>query len=620
MDALPAEIVEHIIASSPEILGPRDIVNVAMCSKRLYDAVRRSQRIWKGQFRSRFPTLLPSLDKDASVADWRERYVNRVLCERRCAAAIGSFSADFWHCDDIGDSDIRPKMADLVAEFGHEALEDSLRQLNKSWADPENHLTLRYYGLRALEWLQKQRLTVEMRALLENRTSEEDPIIKALAIAAQWFQPEKTVNYGAIKAWLDAAAERALKHLAEKKVFGPGRLSEKRWTTRIEACQVMDAVSQVLFVEMGLKGNADNYYDMRNSYIDEVLERCLGIPIMLSLLFMSAARRVGLTLPPSSLPGHFMLRLEVGDEGEGAEAKDFLYVDAFNGGKAMSCFEVMELVKRLAGNDVSISDECFMAVATPRQIMQRVINNLLRCFSYSSSEKSLIAAFELWEAMKPEGYVDPEGKYDQNTIYLCQMYMRERVNCDRIETIFRNRTKDGQSGCPAVTEIITVANVRQTEIEAMRLRELSNKHCVKPRAVLSARHGDAMGFYGVGMVMRHKRYDYECVIYGWNECCAQSQMWIHQMGVHKLPHAEKQPFYRVLVSDGSERYAAEESLEPIPFDGVPRIDHDMVGRFFCSFDGSRYLPNEELATIYPEDVDHVRDYLRDQSRTVSTEQ
>ena len=59
----------------PIELPPRDIVNVAMCSKRLYDAVRRSQKIWKGQFRSRFPTLLPSLYKDASVADWRERYV-----------------------------------------------------------------------------------------------------------------------------------------------------------------------------------------------------------------------------------------------------------------------------------------------------------------------------------------------------------------------------------------------------------------------------------------------------------------------------------------------------------------------------------------------------------------
>ena len=74
----------------------------------------------------------------------------------------------------------------------------------------------------------------------------------------------------------------------------------------------MDAVSHVLFVEKGLKGNADNYYDMRNSFVDEVLERGLGIPIMLSLLFMSVARRVGLTLRPSNLPGHFMLRLEVG--------------------------------------------------------------------------------------------------------------------------------------------------------------------------------------------------------------------------------------------------------------------------------------------------------------------
>ena len=39
-----------------------------------------------------------------------------------------------------------------------------------------------------------------------------------------------------------------------------------------------------------------------------------------------------------------------------------------------------------------------------------------------------------------------------------------------------------------------------------------------------AKHGDKMGFYGVGMIMKHKRYDYECVIYGWNEYCAQSQV------------------------------------------------------------------------------------------------
>ena len=61
-----------------------------------------------------------------------------------------------------------------------------------------------------------------------------------------------------------------------------------------------------------------------------------------------------------------------------------------------------------------------------------------------------------------------------------------------------------------------------------------------------------------------------------------------------------------------ERYAAEESLEPI-FPTAPRIDHEMVGRFFSSYDGKRYLLNEELATIYHEDVDYVQEYLRNKS-------
>ncbi len=89
------------------------------------------------------------------------------------------------------------------------------------------------------------------------------------------------------------------------------------------------------------------------------------------------------------------------------------------------------------------------------------------------------------------------------------------------------------------------------------------------------------------------------------------------MGVHKLPRADRQPFYNVLVSDGSERYAAEENLEPIlcrddDDDGgstVPKITHHQVGRFFSSFDGKRYLPNEELAVIYPEDAEFVKNFI-----------
>jgi F-box protein 21 len=90
------------------------------------------------------------------------------------------------------------------------------------------------------------------------------------------------------------------------------------------------------------------------------------------------------------------------------------------------------------------------------------------------------------------------------------------------------------------------------------------------------------------------------------------QSWVLQMGVNKLPLADQQPFYNVLVSDGSERYAAEENLEPIlktDENAVSHITHPQIGRFFEGFDGKRYLPNHHLAVIYPEDAQYVHRFF-----------
>jgi hemimethylated DNA binding protein len=63
--------------------------------------------------------------------------------------------------------------------------------------------------------------------------------------------------------------------------------------------------------------------------------------------------------------------------------------------------------------------------------------------------------------------------------------------------------------------------------------------------------------YAVGMIMQHRQFNYRCVIYGWDPQCAASQDWIQQMGVENLPNQSHQPFYNVLVEDGSTRYAAQ---------------------------------------------------------------
>jgi len=61
--------------------------------------------------------------------------------------------------------------------------------------------------------------------------------------------------------------------------------------------------------------------------------------------------------------------------------------------------------------------------------------------------------------------------------------------------------------------------------------------------------------YSVGMVMRHRRYDYICIIRGWHKCCNMSPAWVIQMGVNEMERGTEQPFYHVLVDkDGSERY------------------------------------------------------------------
>lgn len=76
--------------------------------------------------------------------------------------------------------------------------------------------------------------------------------------------------------------------------------------------------------------------------------------------------------------------------------------------------------------------------------------------------------------------------------------------------------------------------------------------------------------------------------------------WVIQMGVMSLKKQIHQPFYHVLVEDGSNRYAAEENLMPV--NSPVLIPHREVGRYFNVFDGLHYIPNPELEVLYPNDA------------------
>ncbi len=130
----------------------------------------------------------------------------------------------------------------------------------------------------------------------------------------------------------------------------------------------IEALRQVICVEEEYSGNTIDYYDPRNSYLNEVIDRRRGIPISLSAVWLDIARRLEWPLVGVNFPGHFLLRYE-------APAGP-IYVDAFDGGAVLTeCDLRGRLSSRICGSR-RIPPE-YLATAGTKAILMRMLNNLL---------------------------------------------------------------------------------------------------------------------------------------------------------------------------------------------------------------------------------------------------
>jgi regulator of sirC expression with transglutaminase-like and TPR domain len=134
---------------------------------------------------------------------------------------------------------------------------------------------------------------------------------------------------------------------------------------------LLHAVRKVLFEEEGYRGNEAEYGDPRNSFLNEVIDRRVGLPITLSVLYIEVARRAGLTLQGVGFPGHFLAKYV---SVSGAE----VFVDPFNGGEMISADECVARYRaRTGGRDL---DRRYLAGVAPRQILARMLHNLKRTY------------------------------------------------------------------------------------------------------------------------------------------------------------------------------------------------------------------------------------------------
>jgi regulator of sirC expression with transglutaminase-like and TPR domain len=133
------------------------------------------------------------------------------------------------------------------------------------------------------------------------------------------------------------------------------------------AMNVIEGLNEVLFVQEGLKGNDEDYYDPRNSFLNEVLDKRSGIPITLSVIYMEVARRIGFSLEGLGFPGHFLVKH--------TEKEKPILIDAFNQGRILTQNNLQELLDRIYGGSVTVQPS-FLHGMDKKAIISRMLFNL----------------------------------------------------------------------------------------------------------------------------------------------------------------------------------------------------------------------------------------------------
>ena len=171
---------------------------------------------------------------------------------------------------------------------------------------------------------------------------------------------------------------------------------------------VISMLNHYLFRELGYAGNRDNFYDPRNSFLNDVIDRRIGIPITLSILYMEIGRRVGVTLQGVSFPGHFLAKY-VTDQG-------VIVLDPFNQGISLSEADLRERLRQSGGgvDSLDMPLSALLRAATPHEILLRLARNLKAIYSNAGELEKAIATANLILCLNPQ---DASELRDRATMY-----------------------------------------------------------------------------------------------------------------------------------------------------------------------------------------------------------
>ena len=212
-----------------------------------------------------------------------------------------------------------------------------------------------------------------------------------------------------------------------------GALAVERATGERDIRGVISSINSTLFETLEFHGCRDTYYDPRNSFLNQVIDRRTGLPITLSVVYIEVARRIGLTIHGVGLPYHFVTKVET-ETGE-------LFIDPFNEGHLLTAADCAALVIELSRGNAELLPE-HLEVVNKKRVLGRILLNLLGLYKANDPRRALAALDRLLlitpdnaHYMRMRGLMLAKAGDQKNAIAQLERYLEANPEPDDSEEI-----------------------------------------------------------------------------------------------------------------------------------------------------------------------------------------
>ncbi|XP_078489683.1 F-box only protein 21 [Ciona intestinalis] len=559
LPGLPEHLLEDIMTCG--FLGTKEVLNLGSTCKKLWGISKRNL-VWKKLFKLKFPHLL---NKESNLEvvlqslvithgsntlgeDGNYHWMNVYHQTNLIMKALNEISATHNANLQLDDEDFET-LLNYSKQFTFRLVLCVLRCLVG-----KRDLTTTYYANKALVYLKCCSLTEEIKQLVETSDPSMTLLMRGAMLVSDWFKVETDIDQSEVEDFIRTSAQ----------------------VIRDRSCDLTPLQATNHNFQQNFSGNQQNYYDISNSFIDDVIKTRRGIPITLCLIFREISSHVGLNLHPVACPSHFLLRM--------SNTGGYKFIDVFNGGKIQT-FEELG------------STEELLKTTTNVEVLLRICRNINAHSKYNNTSDLSLAE----RALNLSVLLEPTSEINRAE----RLKFLFRINKNLYTMLEDNRLVGEEFRGMAGIASREVIEARILSSIKLKLKEKKKTRKIKFRSA----DENARVMFSVGTVTRHLKYGYVCVVRGWDNYCDMSVRWQRLMGIPQLHDGATQPYYNVLVhGDGSERYAAQENLELLGGGSV--VEHEEIGKYFHSIkhdddDGKIYYEaNQQLKLEYPEDMAH----------------